>query len=295
MTAAIETKGVSKRFGRIRALQPLDLVVEPGVVYGYLGPNGAGKTTTLRILAGLLKPSEGSASICGVDVWRQRDRAHRRLGYLPGDFVATADATSRHYLCHLLALRGVDSVTAIDKVADRLGLDLDRRIGSLSHGNRQKIGLVQALMHDPDVLILDEPSAGLDPLVQRTFLDILRERRASGCAILLSSHILSEVEAIANRVGFLRDGRLIDDRKVEDLQAAAPRRLDFRFDRAPDVAVLRRVPGVRSVNGTGESIQVVASGSLSELMATVAPFGIQGVVTHDADLEDLFITYYGEK
>lgn len=294
MGYAIETHQLTKRFGQTTALQSLDLVIEPGVVFGYLGPNGAGKTTTIRILAGLLRPSSGRAKVLDLDTWTERDRVHARLGYLPGDFAAYHDMIADDYLRYIGSLRTMSDKNAITDLAKRLDLDIGRRIGTLSHGNRQKVGIVQAFMHRPEVLILDEPTAGLDPLVQREFIKLVRERRDDGCTVFLSSHILSEVESIADRVGILRAGVLVGDRTVADVRSSATRRIDLIFERPPAPEVLRGAQGVRAVSYSGSTAHVVAAGSLADLMRVVAPYGVQNIVTHEADLEEVFLSYYGK-
>jgi ABC-2 type transport system ATP-binding protein len=292
--AVIEAQALTKRYGGHLAVDHLDLTLPEGLVFGYLGPNGAGKTTTIRILVGLLRPSAGSTRIAGLDGWVERDRVHARIGYLPGDFVGYPELTGRDYLRYLGALRGLRADRPMLDLCERLDTDLSRRIGALSHGNRQKLGIVQALMHEPEVLVLDEPTTGLDPLAQREFLDIVRDRRNAGCTVFLSSHVLSEVEAVADRVGILRAGRLVADLDVSDVRSTATRRVDLVFDRAPDPESLRRARGVAEVVLGGDTAHVVASGSLAELFCVAAPYGVRNVVTHESDLEDLFLSYYDE-
>jgi beta-exotoxin I transport system ATP-binding protein len=208
MDVAIRTWQLSKSYGRRPALQELELEVPAGGVFGYLGPNGAGKTTTIRLLAGLLRPTSGRAEVFGLDTVADRERVQRRIGYLPGDFVAYPDLTGRQFLRYLAGLRGDVDGSHVDGLAKRFDLDLGLRIGRLSHGNRQKVGIIQAFMHQPDLLILDEPTNGLDPIMQREFLALVREHRDAGRTVFLSSHILTEVEAAADTVGILRAGRL---------------------------------------------------------------------------------------
>ena len=292
MSSAVRTWGLSKVFHGTAALHDLNLEVPTGVVFGYLGPNGAGKTTTIRLLTGLLRPSSGRAEVHGLDCRRDRQRVRRRIGYLPGDFVAYPDLSARQYLRYLAGLRGdVDWAVPL-ALASRLDLDLDRRIGTLSHGNRQKIGIVQAWMHRPDTLILDEPTAGLDPLVQREFLALVREARDEGCTVFLSSHILSEVEAVADLVAVLRRGRLAAVEDIDKLKAEALRRVDLTFEGPPPVSELRQVSGVRDVQATGDTTHLLVEGSMTALMRAAAPHGIEKVVTHEPDLEEIFLTYY---
>jgi ABC-2 type transport system ATP-binding protein len=295
MEPVVRTRGLAKSYRGIVALRGIDLEVPGGVVFGYLGPNGAGKTTTIRLLAGLLRPTSGHAEIFGMDSVRDRERIQRRIGYLPGDFVAYPDLTGGQYLRYFANLRGGVDWSVTTGLAQRLDLDLDRHIGALSHGNRQKVGIVQAFMHQPDLLILDEPTAGLDPLVQREFLGLLREARDQGRTVFLSSHILSEVEAVADLVAILRLGRLAVVEAVEKLKAQALRRIDLTFDDPAPLAQLRAAGGVREVQAAGRTVHVVVEGSTADLLEVAAPHRIDNVVTHEPDLEEIFLAYYGQE
>lgn len=294
MAPVIRTTGLSKSYRGRPALAELDLEVPSGVVFGYLGPNGAGKTTTIRLLAGLLRPSAGSATVFGLDTVRDREEVQRRIGYLPGEFVAYRDLTAEQYLRYLANLRGGVDPSSADRLAKRLDLDLADRIGAMSHGTRQKVGIAQAFLHDPDVLILDEPTAGLDPLVQREFLALVREARLAGRTVFLSSHVLSEVEAVADMVGILRQGHLVEIQSVARLKAQALRRIDLGFEEPPPADVLRGVPGVRDVHPNGPGVQVVVEGSPADLLTVAAPYRISSITTHEPDLEEIFLRYYGQ-
>jgi ABC-2 type transport system ATP-binding protein len=295
MDAVIRTDGLTKRYGQTVALDDLALAVPPGVVFGYLGPNGAGKTTTIRLLVGLLRPTRGRAEVLGLDATRQPDAVQSRLGYLPGDFVAYRDLTGEQYLHYLGELRGGVGRAKVAALAERLELDLSRRIGALSHGNRQKVGVVQAFMHDPELLVLDEPTTGLDPLIQREFLALVREARAAGRTVFLSSHVLSEVEAVADLVGILRQGRLLVVDRVDHLKAKALRRIDLTFSGPPPGELLAGVPCVREVRVDEVTAHLVVEGSIAELITTLAPFEVEDIVTHEADLEEIFLAYYGQE
>jgi len=295
VATAIKTLGLTKHFGRLVALDEVDLEVPTGIVFGYLGPNGAGKTTTIRLLMGLLRPTAGRAEILGLDSHVDRDELHRRIGYLPGEFVSYGDLTGEQYLRHLAALRGGVHWPDVQLLAERLDFDLDRRLGALSHGNRQKAGLVQAFMHEPDLLILDEPTLGLDPLVQREFLALVREAREAGRTVFLSSHILTEVEEVADVVGILRSGTLLVVEQVESLKAKALRRIDLVFAHDPPVAELQRVGGIRELRTSGTTAHLVIEGSTRDLLAAAAPHGIENVVSYEADLEEIFLSYYNQE
>jgi ABC-2 type transport system ATP-binding protein len=290
--AAVHTERLTKVFGRQVALDNVDLDVPQGVVFGYLGPNGAGKSTTIRALTGLIKATSGCVEVLGRDVTHDSNAAQRLIGYLPGDFVAYPDLTAAEYLHHLACLRGGAGAAAISALAERLDLPLDRRFDTLSHGNRQKVGIVQAFMHEPPLLILDEPSTGLDPLGQREFLSMVREARDQGRTVFLSSHVLSEVEAVADLVGVLRKGRLILTDTLSRLQGQALRRIDLVFATTPPVEALRRVSGVREVVVTASTAHVRVEGSTAELLRVASPYGVANVLTHEADLGDLFLGWY---
>ncbi|MER7246878.1 ABC transporter ATP-binding protein [Kribbella sp. NPDC000426] len=292
MDMVIRTRGLTKRFGRRTALDKLDLDVPAGVIVGYLGPNGAGKTTTIRLLAGLIRPTDGSAVVFGFDAADQYDVIQRRIGYLPGDFVAYPDLTGTQYLDYFAHLYGGVDRERIKLLAKRFDLDLGVRIGSLSRGNRQKVGIVQAFMHEPDLLILDEPTSGLDPLMQREFRSLLRETRDAGRTVFLSSHVLSEVEAVADTVAILRAGRLVTVQSVQALKDTARRRLDLTFAGEPPADRIHAVPGVQEVTVDGHTARVAVTGSTAELIRTVAPYDVTNVLSHEADLEAAFLDYY---
>ncbi|HEY3560605.1 MAG TPA: ABC transporter ATP-binding protein [Kribbella sp.] len=292
METVIRTRGLTKRFGRRTALDRLDLDVPAGVIVGYLGPNGAGKTTTIRLLAGLIRPSAGSAVVFGFDAADQYDTIQRRIGYLPGDFVAYPDLTGTQYLDYFAHLYGGVDRERIELLAKRFELDLGIRIGALSRGNRQKIGIVQAFMHEPDLLILDEPTSGLDPLMQREFRTLLRETRDAGRTVFLSSHVLSEVEAVADTVAILRAGRLVTVQSVQALKDRARRRLDLTFAGTPPADRIHAVPGVQHVTIEGRTVRVAVTGSTAELLKAVAPYDVTNILSHEADLEAAFLDYY---
>jgi ABC-2 type transport system ATP-binding protein len=292
MDTVIKTRGLTKRFGRRTALDKLDLDIPAGVIVGYLGPNGAGKTTTIRLLAGLVRPTSGSAIVFGFDAADQYDALQRRIGYLPGDFVAYPDLTGAQYLEYFAHLYGGVDRERIKLLAKRFDLDLSVRIGALSRGNRQKVGIVQAFMHEPQLLLLDEPTSGLDPLMQREFRALLRETREAGRTVFLSSHILSEVEAVADSVAILRAGRLVTVQSVQALKDRARRHLDLTFAATPPAARMHAVPGVEEVTVDGHTARVTLTGSTAELIRAVAPFDVTNVLSHETDLEAAFLDYY---
>ena len=225
MHDVISTTGLTKHFGTTVAVRDLDLRVEASEIFGFIGPNGAGKTTTIRLLLDLLRPTSGTASIFGLDTRRDAAQIHRRIGYLPSSPTLVPGLSAGAFLDWMARLREVEARAQIEMLAERLGLDLERRIGELSTGNRQKVGLVQALMIQPDLLVLDEPTSSLDPVVQQEVRSLLRERAERGVTVFLSSHVLSEIETVCDRVATIVDGRLRRVDRIADLQAAPSRRL----------------------------------------------------------------------
>jgi len=294
--AAIETAGLSKTYGgKVRALVGLDLRVERGEVFGYLGPNGAGKSTTIRLLLGLIHPTAGRASVFGLDTRTEGVRAREHLGYLPGDLRLSDRLTGREQLESLARLRGRLDASLRDELCERLGVVLDRPIRQLSRGNRQKIGLVQAFMHRPELVVLDEPTAGLDPLLQNEVRDLLRETAADGRAVFLSSHSLDEVQHVADRVGIIRAGRLVDVDAVESLRERALRHVTITFAEAPDPSTFAGLDGVRVVSTDGTVLQLSApEPAMDGVVKTAARYRIVDLVSQPADLEEIFLELYRE-
>ena len=289
---AITTTGLSKDFGSGRGLFGLDLEVAPGEVFGFLGPNGAGKSTTMRLLLDLIRPTSGSASILGLDTRRRSLEIRRRIGFLPGDFALYPKLTGATMLDYLAALRGGVDRRLRDSLAERFDAQLDRPIRVLSTGNRQKLGLIQAFMHEPELLILDEPTAGLDPLVQQSFHELLAEVSARGRTVFLSSHTLSEVEQVTHRVAILRAGRLVVVDSLENLRSVAVQRWEIEFASPAPAAEFRALPGVREVNADGRRLMVAFEGSADAVVKAAAAHDARAIRTHEDDLEEIFLRYY---
>ena len=294
MTDAIATHGLVKYYGRRRGLDGLDLQVRSGEIYGFLGPNGAGKTTTIRILLDLIRPTSGAAEVLGQVPSTGGAALRRRLGYLPGDFVVDGGQTSRELLTHLGHLRGGVARVRIERLAERLELDLGTRIRSLSKGNRQKVGVIQAFMHEPELLILDEPTAGLDPLLQQTFLEMAREARASGQTVFMSSHVLSEVQQSADRVGIIRDGVMVAVEAVDALRRRAIRRVEIHFDAPVPLDTFANLPGVSRAQQEGSVLRCRLAGRADPLVKAAARWDVESMVIEEPDLEELFVSYYRE-
>jgi ABC-2 type transport system ATP-binding protein len=289
---AIATSGLSKDFGSGRGLFGLDLEVREGEVFGFLGPNGAGKSTTMRLLLDLIRPTSGSAQMLGLDTVNDSLEIRRRVGFLPGDFALYPKLTGRAMLDYLAELRGGVDPRVRDSLVDRFGADIDRPIRQLSTGNRQKIGLVQAFMHEPELLILDEPIAGLDPLVQQSFHALLGEVSAEGRTVFLSSHTLSEVERVTDRLAILRQGRLVVVDSLENLRKIAVQRLEIEFGEPVDVAEFRALPGVTEVHAEGTTVTVGFEGSADAVVKAAARHEVRAIRPREEDLEDIFLQYY---
>ncbi|MFG2002972.1 ABC transporter ATP-binding protein [Spirillospora sp. NPDC048911] len=291
MNAAIELQELSKTYGSRRGLAGLSLQVDEGEVFGYLGPNGAGKSTTIRLLLDLIRPTGGTVRVLGLDPRADAVELHRRIGYLAGDFVVDGRQKVSECLAFLGDLRGGVPQTRIDELAERLQLDTHARIKSLSKGNRQKVGLVQAFMHRPELLILDEPTSGLDPLVQQTFLDLVREAKAAGQTVFMSSHIMSEVEAVADRVAIIREGRLVALDTVAELRSRSYLRVRITFAEQVDPREFE-LPGVTGLTVDGTTLACRVDGDPDPLIKAAARYTVRRLSVEGADLEDLFFTYY---
>ena len=291
MPLAIEATALTKMYGRDRGVVELSFAVERGEVFGFLGPNGAGKTTTIRLLLDLIRPTSGRVALFGIDP--RRDVAvRRRVGYLPGDLRLYERLTPEELCRYFAHLRGRSDLGRAVEYARRLELPFDRSIASLSKGNRQKVGLVQALMHEPDLLVLDEPTAGLDPLVQQTFYDLVKEARGKGATVFLSSHVLPEVQHVADRVGLVREGRLVELAPVDELRARAFARLEATFEALPPTAAFEHVAGARELDRHGQTILFALDGEADALVKALGRFHVVAVDSHEADLEDIFLSLY---
>jgi beta-exotoxin I transport system ATP-binding protein len=289
---ALEATRLGKRFGDVHAVTDVTFAVEAGEIVGFLGPNGAGKTTTMRMFMGFIAPSAGRCSVLGGSL-RAEPALRRRVGYLPGDFRMDGAMSGADLFRWFGRLRGGVDPRRVDELCERFDLDPRRPFRDLSKGNRQKIGIVQAFMHDPDVLILDEPTSGLDPLVQRTFLDLVREVAARGAAVLFSSHVLSEVERLASRVAIIREGRLATVGGVEQLMDRARHRLELRFAEPVADDLFKDVPGVVEQRVDGRTVTITIDGPVGPAMRVAASGPTLLRVSPAADeLEEMFADLY---
>lgn len=288
--SAIRTAALSKRYGDTLALDGLDLVVHAGEVYGYLGPNGAGKTTTIRLLLGLHRPSSGRAELFGVDAWHDPVAAHRRVAYVAGEPFLWPSMTSDETFEFLARLHGGVDVTYRDELVERFHLDTRKKIRALSKGNRQKVQLIAAFATRADLLLLDEPTSGLDPLMEMVFRECVKEARDRGQAIFLSSHILSEVEALCDRVGILNAGRLVDEGTLDELRHLSAQTVEVTF--VGNAPMLSPLDGVQVVSAGQNTLRFEVSGSIGPLITALAEHPVATLTSREPSLEEIFVHHY---
>jgi ABC-2 type transport system ATP-binding protein len=306
---AIQTQSLIKNYGPVRALRGVDLEVRQGEIFGFLGPNGAGKTTTIRCLLDLIRPNGGSLRVLGLDPQKQSPQVRARAGYLPGEIRLDDSMTVEATLRHLNALRGGKADWNYTRqLAERLDLDLKIQARNLSKGNKQKVGVVQALMHKPGLLLLDEPTSGLDPLIQQEVLGLIREAKQNGATVFFSSHIISEVEQVAERVGIIRQGVVVEVAETQALIKRALRRARIRFqkqEQAPGAAPsrraepveamsrgLERIAGVKVLGSNGTTVYLQIEGEMDALIKALAKFPVAEFETERPSLEEVFLAYY---
>jgi ABC-2 type transport system ATP-binding protein len=294
MPPAIETVGLTKYYGKHRGVLDLDLEVRGGEVFGFLGPNGAGKTTTIRLLLDLLRPSRGFATVLGRDVRRHGMEVRRQVGFTPGELALFPRLTGHETLRFLANLRGGVEWQYVDELAERLGAELDKKVRELSTGNKRKLSLIQAFMHRPALLILDEPTAGLDPLMQNEFNRLIDGAREHGQTVFLSSHVLPEVRLLCDRVGFVREGELVAVEDVASLLRRQTRELDLRLTAHVPAGLFAGIDGVRRVEIDGTHAHLRVAGSFDEVFRRALTVGIADVSSREPDLDEIFLTFYGE-
>lgn len=285
----VEVRRATKRYGRDVGIEDVSLDVRGGEVLGLLGPNGSGKTTLLRLMLGLLHFTSGRISIFGRDITAVGKAIRSRVGYLPGDLALYDQQTVRQYFEFMSKLRRLDLMRPALALSDRLNLNVERRIGDLSRGTKQKVAVVQAFMHSPELLLLDEPTSGLDPIVQREFEALVDETRRRGATIVLSSHVLAEVERLADRVAVMREGHLVVVDDVSMLKSRFARRLDLEFEAPVDPAPFASLPGVRDVHVSRRTLTCDVIGPETELLRAAVASGVVGVHAHDPSLDDIFL------
>jgi ABC-2 type transport system ATP-binding protein len=287
---AVRAERLTKRYGPTVALDGLDLEVGPGEVYGYLGPNGAGKTTTIRLLLGLHRPSGGRAELFGVDAWREPVTAHRRVAYVAGEPYLWPSLTGAETLDFLARVRGPVDRAYRTELVERFAFDPDVKVRALSKGNRQKVQLIAALASRADLLLLDEPTAGLDPLMEMVFRDCVGEARARGQTVFLSSHLLSEVEALCDRVGILRQGRLVEEGTLDELRHLRGHAVDVTF--AAPVPVLPALPGVQATPVGPLAVHFEVHGPVGPLIAALGDLPVATLASREPTLEEIFLHHY---
>lgn len=287
----IQAEKLTKFYGPSRGIQDINLSVHEGEIFGFLGPNGSGKTTTIRLLLDFIRASSGRARIFGMDAHADSARIRSRTGYLPGEYGMYEKMTASDYLDFLGSLRSRRKPAARDRLIERFGLDVSRRIRSLSHGTRQKLALVQAFMHDPELVILDEPTSGLDPLMQQRFYELILEMKKRGKTVFLSSHVLSEVERVCDRVAILKEGRLIALHEIADLKKYRLKTMEITFEQDLDESLFQ-LEGVRRVEKNAHTVRLWVDANLDGILRKIAQYPIDNISCRDARLEDVFLEYY---
>jgi ABC-2 type transport system ATP-binding protein len=294
MTAAIATSGLVKTFGPTRALDRLDLTVETGEVHGFLGPNGAGKSTTIRVLLGLLRADSGRATLLGRDPWRDAVTLHRRLAYVPGDVELWPNLTGGEVIDLLGRLRGGVSTQRRAELIERFDLDPTKKGRAYSKGNRQKVAIVAALASDVELLLLDEPTAGLDPLMEVVFQDVITQVKAEGRTVLLSSHILAQVEKLADKVSIIRQGRIVQSGTLTEMRHLT--RTTIEADTAQPVTGLGRMPGIFDLEATDGRVRfAVEADHLADAVKALSRFEVRSLTSHPPTLEELMLRHYGDE
>lgn len=294
MDLAIQVHGLTKSYGKVIALRGIDLEVKCGEIFGFLGPNGAGKTTTIRCLLDMIRPDGGKALVLELDPQAEPVAVQAKTGYLPGEMQFFDNLTVERQLRFFRDMRGGRADwDYVRQLAERLDLDLKPQIKNLSKGNKQKVGVIQALMHRPELLLLDEPTSGLDPLMQQEVLSLLREANSTGTTVFFSSHIMSEVESVAGRVAIIRAGEIIEVAGIESLTHRSLNRLTVRFKRLVETAELGKLPGVEILGGTdGSSVTLQVQGDMEKLVQALGRLPVQDLETEHLSLEEVFRTYY---
>ncbi len=294
MSVMIQTNQLTKSYGRSRGIIDVTFDIQEGEVFGFLGPNGAGKTTTMRTLMGLLRANSGSATTGGLDCWRQSTEVKKLVGYLPGEFAFDPTMRGAQIIEYLGHLRGGVDQAYVRSLVERLGFDPSKRFRAYSHGNKQKLGLVQAFMHQPRLLILDEPTSGLDPLNQQEFYHLVAEVRAEGRTVFLSSHILPEVQQTCDRVAIIREGRLVTIDHVSELKNIRQRDVEISFAGPAPVEWFKQVAGVTSVAQGADvrNLQLAVQGDLAQIIQVASQHGATNIATREPSLEEAFLRFY---
>jgi ABC-2 type transport system ATP-binding protein len=295
MPPVIQTSRLTKSYGPYRGIVEVDLAVNEGEVFGFLGPNGAGKTTTIRVLLDLIRPTSGTATVFGVETSADPVAIHRRVGYLPGEWNLYDRLTGAETIRYFANLRGGVDPAYTAELVERLDLDPSRRFREYSKGNKQKVGLVVALQHKPDLLMLDEPTAGLDPLVQQSFNELLFEAKRDGRTVFLSSHIISEVERTCDRVAIIRDGRIVRLDTVDGVRALAAHEVELRFAAPVPAAAFEAIEGVTNVVEEGRTLRMLVTGPIAQVVRLAGQHELVDFVSREPSLEEVFLSEYAAR
>lgn len=295
--ASIIIKGLSKRYGKSDklALDNLSISVNSGEVYGFLGPNGAGKSTAIKLLMNFIQPTSGSGTILGKDIVRGSIDIRKSVGYLAGDGEMYPKMTGRQYLKYMSEIQPAKSQAYVGELEKRFKAQLDKKLGELSRGNRQKINIIQAFMHQPNILILDEPTSGLDPLMQEEFYQLIKEAKSRGATVFASSHILSEVQKMCDRVGIIRDGKLVTERNISEMASEVAQTFDITFAGKVPVSELKKITGAKITNHSGQNATIHVHGKLSPVFSILAKYDVVKIDARNLDLEEVFLRFYQEK
>ncbi len=293
MPDAISVKKLTKTYGKQVGILDLSFSVQEGEIFGFLGPNGAGKTTTIRSLLNFIKPNSGEAKILGLDTRKNELEIKKQIGYLPGELNLYENMTGKEFLHFLAGFRKKVNWGFVDSLAKRFNTHLDKKIKKLSHGNKQKVAILQAFMHEPKLLILDEPTTGLDPLVQHEFYHLLDEFRKKGSTIFISSHNLAEVEKNCDRVAIIKDGQLVTVEEVERLRQKALRPLEIIFTTQVKIEEFEKIPGIKDLKIEGNTLRCTVVGSVDKLIKEAAKHDVQNIISQEPDLEEIFLSFYG--
>lgn len=292
METVILIENLTKFYGKYQGVIDLNFEVKEGEVFGYLGPNGAGKTTTIRSILGFIKPKKGKIFIFGKDIEKEGYKIKKKTGYIPGDLALYENLTGMEFLKYMANLRGNVNWNYVKELSERFNINLNQPIRSLSHGNKQKIGIIQAFMHKPDLLILDEPTLGLDPLMQYEFYHLISEVKREGKTVFLSSHILPEVERICDRVGIIREGKLVTVESIDTLKSHAFRELEVHFAKPVPKEAFSELPGIKDLKVEDSIIRFKVVGSLDAVIKTAAHYEIVNIISHEPSLEEIFMSFY---
>ncbi len=294
MSSVIKIENLTKYYGKVKALSSLNLDVDEGEIYAFIGPNGAGKSTTIRILLGMLNPTEGFVEVLGK-IPSQKNIVHlfNNIGYLPGELATYEKLTGRETIKFLGNLKHVSDWSYIESLIERLDFDSTRKTKDLSKGHKQKLGLILALMNKPKLLVLDEPTSGLDPLMQQTAIDLLKEMQQNGTTIFLSSHIFSEIDKVAETVGFIKEGELIVEDELDTLKANAVKSLSIEFKHPIPEDLFKDSTNIQIVESTDTSVTINVTGSVDDVIKKISQFEVVDLLSEEASLEDVFMNYYG--